>query len=273
MRKLKYFLYDIFYTDKTKKGWIYYIDDYFITTLIVLNVLAIILQSFRSIDKSLGDFFLYFEIFSVVVFTLEYLIRFWVADIHYNYRRMTKIPSWKCRLKYVFSFMGMIDLLAILPFYLPFIITLDLRFLRILRLLRLFRLFKLAHYSRSLRIVGQVMSEKKSELLITVFATIIVLLITSSLMYEIEHEVQPENFENILSTLWWAVATLTTIGYGDVYPLTDWGRFLAGLTALFGIGLVAIPTGIISAGFLEALEKKNKVDNPRLRKLRRSRRY
>ena len=92
-------------------------------------------------------------------------------------------------------------------------------------------------------------------------------------MYEIEHDVQPENFENILSTLWWAVATLTTIGYGDVYPLTDWGRFLAGLTALFGIGLVAIPTGIISAGFLEALEKKNKVDNPRVRKLRRSRRY
>lgn len=271
MKKLKLFLFDVFGEHSDDKNWIYKVDDHFITTLIILNVFAIILQSYESLNSQYYKFFHLFEVFSVIVFTLEYLIRIWIADLNYNFKRFNKLPAWKCRLKYIFSFMGLIDLLAILPFYLPFIIKLDLRFVRILRLLRLFRIFKLAHYSSSMKIVGKVILDKKYELLTTLFASFVILLISSSLMYEIEHKVQPDQFPNIFATLWWAVATLTTIGYGDVYPITDWGRVLAAVTAIFGIGLVAIPTGIISAGFLEEIQVKKQKTNPRKKKLLRNR--
>lgn len=271
MKKLKNKLYDMFGSDRTDH-WIYRIDDYFITALILANVVAIIIESYQDIHNEYRFYFHVFEVFSVIIFTLEYLIRIWISDLVFQ-KKGKDLPSWKCRVKYIFSFMGMIDLLAILPFYLPFFIKLDLRFIRILRLLRLFRIFKLAHYSDSLTIVGKVIKHRKYELMITLFASFMILLITASIMYELEHAVQPEQFPNIFDTLWWAIATLTTIGYGDVYPVTGWGRFLAAVTAIFGIGLVAIPTGIISAGFLDELSKKKYKDNPRMKKLRRNRKY
>jgi voltage-gated potassium channel len=254
--KFKKKIFEVLYTndsDKSNAGIWYLLDDYFISGLILLNVAAIMLQSFDPVYQNYKTLFFIFEVFSVVVFSLEYIFRIWVVDLKYP-----KEPAWKAKLGYIFSFMGLVDLLAILPFYLPFLIKIDLRFLRILRLLRLFRIFKLAHYSESIRLVGAVIKDKKDELGITLFGTFILLLVTSTLMYEIENPYQPEQFPNIFASFWWAVATLTTIGYGDVYPITAWGKFLAGLTAIFGIGLVAIPTGLISVGFMEEIDKKNK---------------
>ncbi len=140
----------------------------------------------------------------------------------------------------------------------PLIITFDLRFLRMLRLTRLFRLFKVYRYSKALRIVGRVLKNKKEPLFLTLFVTFMLLLIASSLMYYIEHDAQPDAFPNIFSAFWWAVATLTTIGYGDVLPITGWGKLLSGVIALLGIGLVALPTGIIGSGFMEVIERKEK---------------
>jgi voltage-gated potassium channel len=251
--QLKETIFHILYTPKGKKGWIYKIDDYFITGLIILNVIAIIIASYQDIYNSYRNFFKAFEIFSVIIFTLEYILRLWVSDL-----RFPNMPGWKARFKYVFSAMGLIDILAIMPFYLPRIIPIDLRFIRILRVLRLLRVLKIAHYADSLKLVGRVFNSKKEELLITLLGTFILLLITSSVMYEIERDVQPDQFPNIFATFWWAVATLTTIGYGDVYPVTGWGRFLAALTAIFGIGIVAIPTGLLSVGFLEEIEAKKR---------------
>lgn len=257
LKKAKKKLFEILYSDlleyELPDKLIYKIDDYFISGLIVLNVLAIMLQSFQTLSAAYKDFFFYFELFSVIIFSTEYLLRLWLSNMFHS-----DVSPFKARLKYIFSFMGIIDLLAILPFYLPFIIKVDLRFLRMLRLMRLFRIFKLAHYSDSVRMVGRVLQDKRNEIGITLFGAFILLLITSTLMYEIEHAAQPEQFPNIFASLWWAVATLTTIGYGDVYPVTALGKLLAGLTAMFGIGLVAIPTGLISVGFIEEIENKKK---------------
>jgi voltage-gated potassium channel len=250
-KKIKNKVFEIFYSEKDKTSWIYYIDDYFITSLIVLNIIMIVLESFAPLYHKYYIYFHIFDIFSVIVFTIEYILRIWVADM--SYPAKTKLRS---RFKYIFSPFGITDLLAILPFYLPFAMEFDMRMLRILRLMRLFRVFKLAHYSSSMRLVVTVLKEKKEELFITVFASFILLLMSASIMFHIEEAVQPDKFPNIFASLWWAVATLTTIGYGDVYPITPAGQILAAITALFGIGLVAIPTGIISMGFMEELSKE-----------------
>ncbi len=229
---------------------IHYTDDVFISTLIILSVISIILESFSDFYTEHKLILDSFDIFTVFVFSVEYSLRIWIADL--KFPELGKIRS---RLKYIFSFLGLVDLLAILPYYIPMLIKMDLRFVRVLRLLRLFRIFKLAHYSTSIRLVGRVIKDKRQELFITLFGTFIIILITSSLMFTIEHEVQPDKFPNILATFWWAIATLTTIGYGDVYPVTGLGQTLAAITAILGIGLVAIPTGILSMGFIDELSK------------------
>lgn len=251
LQKIKNKTFEIFETEKSDDthGWLYMLDDYFISGLIILNVIAIILESFEPVYAQFRDFFFWFEFFSVAVFSVEYLLRLWVADMHFQGGALIS------RLKYIFSPMGLVDLLAILPFYLPMLIKFDLRMLRMLRLLRLVRIFKLAHYSSSVRLIYRVLKDKKEELIITVAASFILLLLAATLMYHVEKQIQPDQFPNIFAALWWAVATLTTIGYGDVYPVTAAGKVLAAFTALFGIGLVAIPTGLISMGFMEEIQK------------------
>lgn len=222
--------------------------DLLVSALIVLNVLFIFLESYAGVRAVYGDFFHAFELFSIGVFSLEYLLRLWTADLQYP-----RLPAGKARLKFMFSFMGMIDLLAIAPFFLPLLVTLDLRIVRALRLLRLLRMFKLGRHSKSLRMIGDVLKETKFDLLVTFFLTVILLIIASTLMFFLERDAQPEAFENIGQSLWWAVATLTTVGYGDIYPITGMGKFLSGIIALIGIGIVALPTGIISSAFVEKL--------------------
>ncbi len=214
---------------------------WFILGLIILNTLMVMLESVASVHRKFTDYFHWFELVSVTIFTIEYIWRIWSA---------------KKRSQFIFSFFGLADLIAILPFYLPMLIKMDLRFVRILRLSRIFRIFKVARYAKSLQLVGLVLKEKKESLVLTLFLTFIMLLVASSFMYEVEHNVQPDKFTDIFSSFWWAVATLTTIGYGDIYPMTTIGRFLSGVIALLGIGLVALPTGIIGSGFIEILNRK-----------------
>ena len=156
--------------------------------------------------------------------------------------------------------MAIIDLLAVLPFYLPFF-TADLRFLRMVRLFRLFRLlrvFKLGRYFDALQIIVQVLRESAAQLVISVVLCLFVMLFSAIVMYTVENPVQPEQFPNVIASLWWAICTLTTVGYGDVYPVTAIGRFFAAVISLVGIGIIAIPTGIIAGGFSNAIVGKKK---------------
>ncbi|WMN12987.1 ion transporter [Marivirga salinae] len=227
----------------------------FIVFLIILNVTAIVLESFSRIKSTYSQEFYIFEIFSVVIFTIEYLLRVYTAD--FKYPSKTKIGSIGTFLS---SPLAIIDLLAILPTYLPLIIPIDLRFIRILRLLRITRLFKINRYSNSLKLIAEVFKDKRSDLGVTIFVTFILLVIASTLMYYIEGQVQPDKFPNIIASFWWAVATLTTVGYGDVYPITGLGQFISGIIALLGIGLVALPTGILSSAFIDKINSKRRAD-------------
>lgn len=226
--------------------------DYSIIILISLNVLAVVLESYKSITTEYGELLYGFEITSVIIFTTEYALRLWTADLKYKQSE----SCIKARVRHVFSFMAIIDLLAILPFYLPFLIPVDLRFLRLLRLSRLLRIFKYNRYSKALNLISKVVKDKAEELIATIFIMCFLILIGSTLIYYFESEVQPEAFPNIVASFWWAVATLTTVGYGDIYPVTALGKLLASIIAILGIGFVALPTGIISSGFMDEIKKE-----------------
>lgn len=227
--------------------------DILIISLIVLSIISIIIESFDIKNQFMIDLLSYSEIIIVVIFSLEYLCRLWTADLLYP--NLGKVEA---RIKFIFSFEGIIDLLAILPFYLPLVFKVDLRFLRLMRLLLLFRILKLRRYSRSVDVFISIFKDKRKELAITGYITFLLVLVSSMLMYQIEHKVQPEKFSNIIETFWWSVATLTTVGYGDVYPITALGKILSGFIAILGIGLVALPTGIIGSGFIDKLKKQER---------------
>ena len=226
--------------------------DAFLMTLILLNVVAVVVATVKPIHAAYSLFFYYFELFSVFVFSIEYVLRLWVANEDERFRRPVV-----GNLRYALTPMAVIDLLAVLPFYLP-ILGVDLRFARILRLFRLLRLFKIVRYIKALTLINKVLKEKREELSISILSTLFMLLITSSVMYYVEHSAQPEAFSSIPETMWWAIATLTTVGYGDVYPITGLGKLLGGVIAILGVGLFALPTGILASGFSEQLEKKTK---------------
>lgn len=226
--------------------------DGFIMALIALSILSIVLESFESLAKQYRTAFSEFEIISVSVFTIEYLLRIWTADFLFP---ECKRP----RLKYIFSFMAIIDLISILPFFLPFV-SADMRFLRMFRLLRIariLRVFKLGRYVDALHVIGEVITESASQLIMSIVICFFVMLFSSIIMYTVENPVQPEQFPNIIASLWWAICTLTTVGYGDVYPITAVGKLFASIISLVGIGIIAIPTGIISAGFTSLINKRN----------------
>ena len=223
-----------------------------IVSLIVLSVVSIVLHSFRELADRYETVFRAVELITVCVFLAEYVLRIWTADLLYPASRHP-------RLKYMTSFMALIDLCAILPFFLPFV-SLDLRFLRMVRLLRMFRLLrvlKLGRYVDALKIVGKVIRQSASQLLISVVLCLFVMLFSAIVMYAVENPVQPEKFPNVIASLWWAICTLTTVGYGDVYPVTAAGRLLASLISLIGIGIIAIPTGIIAAGFTSVINERH----------------
>lgn len=226
--------------------------EYFIVTLIVLNVLSIGLDTVRELDPLMVRILNTFELFSIIIFSIEYLLRLYISDLTHPAG-----TAFKSRLRFIFSFFGLIDLAAIIPFYIPYLIRADMRFLRILRLIRFFRIFKLSRYNSTLQLIWDVIKEKKSEFIMTFFISTLMLLVAAFLMYYVESPAQPAKFRNIFSSLWWAVATLTPLGYGDVAPITTPGKVISAVVAIIGIGLIALPTGIISAGFIEKISRKN----------------
>lgn len=238
--------------DKISKAF-----DISVIILIIINVITVIADTFN-LPKTVQAVSSIIEIVSVIIFTIEYILRIWTADMIFN-----NLTPFKARFKYAFSFMAIIDLLAILPFYIPMLIPIDLRVLRALRIIRLFRLFKINRYTTALNIIGQVFKNKASQLLSSMFVVFLLMLIASVLMYNVEHEAQPDQFTNVFQSMWWAVATLTTVGYGDIYPITIVGKTLSAIIAILGIGMVAVPTGIITSGFSEILEHKKENEKKR----------
>ena len=224
--------------------------DYFISILIGLNVVAIILETEKSFYEEYTAYFLYFEVFSIAIFTAEYLLRFWSCVSTEAYRKPIL-----GRIKYLLTPMAVIDLIAIAPFYLTFIVA-DTRILRILRFLRLFRTAKHFRHSKTFHIIVNTIDRKKSELLSSLVLMLSLLLICSTGVYFVENEAQPEKFSSILASMWWAVATLTTVGYGDIYPITSLGKILGAISAIFGIGRFALPAGLLASGFSDASEEE-----------------
>ncbi|MDZ7620503.1 MAG: ion transporter [Patescibacteria group bacterium] len=218
-------------------------------TLIFLNVVAVIAGSVAAIEARFGGILAVFEVVSVFIFSVEYLARLWSCTVDPRYSR--PIIG---RLRWALRPMSIIDLLAIVPFYLPFCGA-DLRSLRVLRLLRVIRIAKLGRYYSSLDLIKHVFQAKKEELVLTSVLMCLLLIVSASLLYYCENETQPEAFSSIPATMWWAVATLTTVGYGDMYPITLMGRLCASVIAILGIGMFALPTGILGAGFVEAVQK------------------
>ena len=223
--------------------------DNLIMTLIVFSVLSVFICTFR-IPEWFFRILIRIEFVSIIIFTVEYALRIWTAN--YLFPELGPIRS---RIRYITSPMAIIDFISILPFILPILHTYNLVGVRVFRLVRLLRVFKLNRYSDALAAIGDVFRSKAQQIVASIFFVFIILILASLLIYYAEHDAQPDQFENAFSGLWWAVATLTTVGYGDIYPITPVGRVLGAIIAILGIGMVAVPTSILSSGFMEKLEK------------------
>ena len=221
-----------------------------ILLLIVLNLIALMVETLEPVYLRWKGALLAFEAFSVAVFTIEYGLRIWSCTVSESYRGPIL-----GRIKFALTPLALVDFVAIAPFYLPFV-GVDLVFLRAFRLVRLMRVLKLGRYSSALRSIVGVVRAKKEELAAVVFFMMILLIVASSMMYEVEHTTQPDKFSSIPATMWWGVMTLTTVGYGDIYPVTPLGQLLASVIAVLGIGLFALPTGVLGSGFLEQIQRK-----------------
>jgi len=224
--------------------------DVFIITLVVANVFAFMLSTVPQIEADYGRVFEQFEIFSVAVFTLEYFLRIWAAA-EFSFSRNE--ASWKTRLKYALRPLLLVDLAVILPFYLSFLFFID---LRVLRILRLFRLLKLARYSPAMQSLVAVVSNEKRALFGAMMLMICLLLFASTGIYLVEHKAQPDAFGSVPQAMWWAIATLTTVGYGDVIPVTVMGKIFGGFVMLFGLGMFALPIGIMATGFSQESHRR-----------------
>ncbi len=207
----------------------------FVQSLIVVSLVCFSVETLPGLPGWAVDVLAWAEVVLVGLFTVEYLARLFVADR---------------RLRFVFSFFGLVDLLAILPFYIS--TGLDLRAVRAFRLLRLFRIFKLFRYNRAIHRFHNALLIAKEELILFSCAGLIVLYLAAVGIYYCEHEVQPDQFGSVFHSLWWAVATLTTVGYGDVYPVTVGGKVFTFLVLMIGLGVVAVPTGIVASALAEA---------------------
>jgi len=233
--------------------WLSRAVDGFLITLIVLNVLAVILESVPDIEARFGGWFTWFELLSVVIFTIEYAARIWSMVEQSD---QAKSKPWRARLAYVFRPLALADLLAILPFYLAGIIDTDLRMLRALRLLRV---LKLSRYSTSISLLLDALRAEARAIAAAVFVLSLLLLVAASFAYLVEHRAQPDAFGTIPDALWWAVITMTTVGFGDVVPITPFGKVIGGIIAVIGIGMVALPAGLLAAAFSEQLHQRERM--------------
>lgn len=225
--------------------------DIFITIIIVGNIIVTFLETFDQLS-SFSGLFKIVEIVTVFVFCVEYILRIWTANYLYP-----EVTAGHARFKFLISFDGIVDLLTIIPaFFLSgFVIF------RMLRVARIFHLFRLNAKYDSFNVITTVLYEKRNQIISSVFIVLILMLASSLCMYSVEHEAQPAVFRNAFSGIWWSMSTLLTVGYGDIYPITTLGRIMAICIAYLGVGAVAIPTGIISAGFVEQYQRKSSISD------------
>lgn len=231
-------------------SWLTYAFDVFVMVLIIASVVIVFAVTF-DLPQSTMDAFKKIEAGIVVVFSVEYLLRIWTANLRY------KDSGWLgSRFRYIFSPMAIVDILAIIPFYLPLVLPEGMLGIRALRLIRLLRIFKLNRHFDALSAIGGVIKDKAKDLLAVLFFMALMLLFLSLLMYAAEHDAQPDKFENAVSALWWAVETFTKSGARGFQPVTTLGRIIGAVVSVLGICLIAIPTGIISSGLIEHLNRR-----------------
>ena len=225
--------------------------DIFIAGVICANILVTFLQTFDELSFLFPAFHV-IEVITILIFCVEYILRIWTADYLYPDK-----SEFRSRLRFLISFDGIIDLLTILPFF----FLSGMVIFRMLRVARIFHLFRLNARYDSFNVITTVLYEKRNQIISSVFIVLVLMLASSLCMYSVEHDSQPEVFRNAFSGIWWSMSTLLTVGYGDIYPITTLGRIMAICIAYLGVGAVAIPTGIISAGFVEQYQRKSSLSN------------
>ena len=224
------------------------------TLILLINLSVTVMYTFDYMELHYGSILLTIEAVTVAFFAIDYALRVWTAPCKYP-----GLPEGQSVLKYVFSFTGIIDLLSFLPYYLPVFFPAGAAVFRMFRVIRIFRLFQINAYYDSLNVIAEVISNKRQQLISSVFIITVLMLASSLCMYSLEHEAQPEVFSNAFSGIWWAVSTLLTIGYGDIYPVTPMGKIVSIFITFLGVGMVAIPTGIISAGFVDQYSRLKRI--------------
>lgn len=235
-------LFHILHKPSPQNPWARYVN-YLLAAFIVANALFVAIETVPSLGPSFRSYFLGFEILSTSIFAVEYLTRLWVCVEQGRYAQPVR-----GRLRYVLSPLPILDLIVIMTFW----SGVDLRFLRVARMVRLLKVLNLAHFEKSLTRVGAALSRRKELLIVAVVMMVLCIYASAAILYQLEHSVQPKVFSSIPETFWWAMTTLTTIGYGDMVPVTALGKLCAGLISVFGIGVFALPTAIVTAAIVEA---------------------
>ena len=216
------------------------------TAIVIINLIVMVMYTFDRMEANYGPLLLTIESFTVAFFAVDYVLRIWTAQFV-----RPDIPERLAVWKYATSFTGLVDLLSWLPYWLPIFFPAGASVFRILRVVRIFRLFQINAYYDSLNIIGEVIASKRQQLFSSGFIILVLMLASSLCMYSLENAAQPEVFSNAFSGIWWSVSTLLTVGYGDISPITIPGKIMGIFISFLGVGMVAIPTGIISAGFVD----------------------
>ena len=232
--------------------------DTFIILLIAANVLSVVLETEPEMAEHYTHLFNRFELFSTAFFSVEYALRLWVCDYDDRFK-----DGLKGRLRFAFTVMALVDLIAIVPFYLTLFFgsQMDLRIVRAIRLMRLLRILKMGRYAYAVKTVANVFGRKREELAISAFVLVVVLVLSSSVVYFLENEAQPDAFRSIPQAMWWGVITITSVGYGDVSPITIAGKFAGAIVSVLGVLMVALPTGILASGFAEEIREQRGNDD------------
>ena len=228
--------------------------DILYTLVILVNLAVTIAYTFDEVEARCGGLLLDIEEVTVAFFAVDCILRIWTAACHHP-----SLPEWKASCLYIFSFSGIIDILSFLPYYLPVFFPSGAVAFRMFRVVRIFRLFRINAYYDSLNVITQVLTSKAQQLLSSVFIILVLMIASSLCMYSLEHDAQPEVFSNAFSGIWWSVSTLLTVGYGDIYPITSMGKIFGIFITFLGVGMVAIPTGIISAGFVDQYSRIKRI--------------
>ena len=224
------------------------------TGALILNLMAAFMSTYQNLQEKYGDWFVRIEAVTVAFFAVDFILRLITAKCLYP-----RLSEKKAVFKYMTSFAGVVDLLTFLPYYLPVVFPAGAVAFKMFRVVRIMRLFRINAYYDSLNVITEVISSKKQQIISSVFILVVLMLAASLCMYSLEHEAQPEVFQNAFSGIWWAAASLMTVGYGDIVPVTTLGKIFGMVITFLGVGMVAIPTGIISAGFVEQYTRLKKI--------------